>query len=293
MKKILLSTFTLLSSAMMFGQVIADYNLLIVDGYGAPDAQTELTAMGHTATVIPATTLIAGYDYSAYDAILFMYDSPEPTSMSEIITLNQSCQLGIVLLRGTDVLTTTGMGTSVWYSSTAFTITNNTHFITNVFPLGLLDLGFTYKSNITASAPNTTVLGTVETANGSLVIHDTYKRVVSPYYGHSDGMPWTTDAATLLDRIVCWAADPCSTVGITSTQKKESNLLAYPNPSKGKFVVEASGDLTVMNVLGTTVHTQTLTEGAKEVDLTAMPTGIYFFQVVSNGTVLTKRLIKE
>ncbi|CAN5521677.1 hypothetical protein BH10BAC1_BH10BAC1_13540 [soil metagenome] len=293
MKKILLFTFILLCSSVMSAQVIADYNLLIVDGYGSTDTQTELATLGHTSTIVNATLLVPSYDFTPYDAILFMYDSPKPPAMLSIINLNISCQLGIVILRGGNVIDTVGLGAASFYSSTDFTIQNNTHWITSVFPLGMLDLGFMYKSNVTTSSPNTTSLGSVEVANGSLVVHDTYKRVVSPYYGHPVGMPGTADASLLLDRIICWAADPCTTAGITKPFTKENSLTVYPNPSIGKFTVEAEGDLSVFNVLGKIIHTQHIEAAAKEVDLTALPSGIYYFQLISEGKILTKKLVKE
>lgn len=210
MKKILLffSFISLVFSGK--SQVIGDYNLLIADGTLSPDAQAVLTAMGHTVTIDNPSNMILGYDYSPYDAIIFMYDSSLPPGFSEILTLNESCDLGIILFRSQDIIVPAGMGTSITWDPGDFTIEDNSHYITQPFSLGILDLDFTFKTNLTAGgAPNTTVLGSVAGGNGSLVVHDLYKRVISPYYGHSDGMPWNADAELLMDRIIAWAVNQC------------------------------------------------------------------------------------
>jgi hypothetical protein len=192
-------------------QTIGDYNLLIVDGTFGSDAQSELTAMGHTVFLESPANLTPGYDYTPYDAIIFMYNTYAPIGMSEILALNQNCQLGLILMRGENIISPADMGTSVTFSNDDLLIENNTHYITQPFSLGLLDLGFTYKSNLTTINSGNTILGSVSGGNGSLVIHNTYKRVMSPYYGHYDGMPWNPDAEILMDRIIAWAVSPCCT----------------------------------------------------------------------------------
>jgi hypothetical protein len=210
MKKVLLffSLITVLTTVK--SQTIGDYNLLIANGSLSSYAQTELTAMGHSVTIDNPANMILGYDYSPYDAIIFMYDSSLPPGISEILTLNESCELGMIFFRGQDIISPAGMGTSITWDGGNFTIEDNSHYITQPFSIGILDLNFTYKSNLTVGgAANTTVLGSVAGGNGSLVVHDLYKRVISPYYGHYDGMPWNSDAEILMDRIIAWAVNPC------------------------------------------------------------------------------------
>jgi hypothetical protein len=260
---------TISSSAI--AQTVGNYNLLIVNGTLGTDAQTELSAMGHTVLLENPANLIAGYNYAPYDAIIFMYDSPVPPGISEIMALNESCQLGIIIFRGENLISTVGVGNSVTYSSTDFTIEDNTHWITEPFMTGVLDLGFTYKTNITSSMPNTTILGSVETGNGSLVVHNDYKRVVSPYYGHPAAMPWSADAEILMDRIIAWAVAPCCAA--TSFSFSETTCFSYSVPS-GDETYNFSGTQIVMdtipNVCGAdSVLTITLTLEQLDLNITA------------------------
>ena len=243
--------FALLTSGSALSQTIDDYNLLLVSGGLEGDIETELEAMGHTVTIVPAASLTDAYDYSPYDAIIFSFNAAEPPGMATIIAENEACNLGIIQMRCPDVITTTGLGNDVWYSSTDFTITNNSHWITEPFALGVLDLSFTYKSNITVPASSgVTVLGTVEASgNGSLVVHDTYKRVMSPYYGHYVEMPWSAEAEVLMDRIIAWAVDDCCTE--TTASITETACDAYTVPS-GEVTYTTSGIYTdtIPNVAG-------------------------------------------
>lgn len=255
-------------------QTVGDYNLLIVDGTFGSDAQSELTAMGHTVFLESPANLTLGYDYTPYDAIIFMYNTSAPIGMSEILALNQNCQLGLILMRGENIISPADMGTSVTFSNDDLLIENNTHYITQPFSLGLLDLGFTYKSNLTTINSGNTILGSVSGGNGSLVIHDTYKRVMSPYYGHFDGMPWNPDAEILMDRIIAWAVSPCCTANtgidaITSCNPItwiDGNVYTTSNNIATHLLINAAGcdstvilNLTINNISDITTTTSGIT----------------------------------
>ena len=40
----------------------------------------------------------------------------------------------------------------------------------------------------------------------SLAVHDTYRRIATPYYGHGAGMPWSNDGEVLNWRSYMWAS---------------------------------------------------------------------------------------
>lgn len=234
-------------------QVVGDYTILIVDGSNATingNLNSELTAMGHTCTNAAAATLTAAYDYSPYDVIIFAFGSTTPPGMATITALNESCDLGIISARGSNAVNSAlGLATTEFYDGADFTIIENTHFITSPFPLGVLDLGFTYKSNMTAGVAGTTNLGTVAGGNGSLVIHDTYKRAVCPWYGHWDGMPWNADAETLMDRIIAWVVAPCC--DNTTSSISVSECTSYMVPSgDSTYTVSGIYNDTIPNVEG-------------------------------------------
>jgi hypothetical protein len=75
-------------------------------------------------------------------------------------------------------------------------------------------LDFTYKIKLSNIPDGVTVLG-LTGADTALVVHDTYKRASSPYYGHTSGMPWNSDGERLMDRIICWAASDCCALSTT------------------------------------------------------------------------------
>lgn len=285
-KKLLLYLIALFGTIAMKSQNIADYNLLLVDGT-APEigrAKTALEGLGHTVTLEPSSNLISGYDYSNYDAILFGRNSPEPSFMSEILTLNTNNQLGIVLLRGDVVSSSSDIGAGITYSSTDFTINNNSHYITQPFSSGVLNLGFTYKSNLPNVSPNCTILGSVASGNGSLVVHNTYRRVLSPYYGHQTGTA-TPDALLLLDRIIAWAVD--NTTLSAYELQLFTNVKVFPNPAVD--YIQLSGlkskeNYSIYNFLGTKISEGNIYNN-KEIDIRNLTGGIYFLKFENGNTI--------
>ncbi len=251
--KLIHSIFILLLAMLLSysanSQTVGDYNLLIVEGTLDVSAQAELDAMGHTTTLVPSASLIDSYDYSPYDAIIFMYNSLEPPGMTAIITENEACNLGIIAMRGENIINTCGLGSSMTWSSTSFTIENNTHYISSPFALGVLDLGYTYNSNCIVGLGGTTILGSVSSGNGSLIVHDTYKRVVSPYYGHTSGMPWLPDAEILMDRIIAWVVDPCCVASTSSISESACESYTVPSGDETYFASGIYND-TIPNATG-------------------------------------------
>ena len=229
MKQFYILTFFFITLFKLNAQTIADYNLLIVDGYSSSNVKTQLESLGHTVAIENSENLTSTFDYSSYDTIIFLFNSPEPSGISEILSLNASNQLGIVIMRGENLISSCDMGTAVTWSNTGFTIEDNSHFITQPFSLGTLDLGFTYKSNLTTINAGNTILGSVSSGNGSLVVNDSYRRVVCPYYGHPTGMPWSTDASIMMDRIIAWTSSS-ETLSVNENLLSK-NVKLYPNPS--------------------------------------------------------------
>ena len=180
-----------------------ELSVLIVDGYGSDRLHDFLVGWGFSVSVVGGGSLGAGYDYSGYDVVGFMYDS-SIANAAHLASENAAGKVGIVFPRGDSVVDDFGMGSAGYYQSGAFSIGDNTHFISQVFQPGVLDLSYTYKSRLKSPTGNVKVLGTVEEA--SLVVHKHYRRVVTPYYAHTDQMPWSSDAAVLTWRSYVWAA---------------------------------------------------------------------------------------
>ena len=83
---------------------------------------------------------------------------------------------------------------------------------------------------------------------------------------------------------------------------KEENvsqkLILYPNPTNGKFTVEAEGQIVFYNVLGEIILEQNLKNKNQltqnEFDFSSQPKGIYFYQVITEKKgIYTGRVVVE
>jgi hypothetical protein len=83
-----------------------------------------------------------------------------------------------------------------------------------------------------------------------------------------------------------------------STSVQEMNVQAdfdiFPNPTDGKFQIAGLNfvpeKLEVLNLVGETIHQQ---KGAKEVDLSNFPKGIYFVKISHGQKMLTKKIVVQ
>ena len=72
-----------------------------------------------------------------------------------------------------------------------------------------------------------------------------------------------------------------------------------PNPNNGIFIVtldnasEVKSRVTVLNALGQVVYTNESTDNLRNVDISALASGIYYLQVSSNEATIAQKMIKE
>ena len=59
----------------------------------------------------------------------------------------------------------------------------------------------------------------------------------------------------------------------------------YPNPTSGKFTIEAKGDLEIYNTLGEKIYEQEINTSTTEIDLATQPKGIYFVRIIAEGKI--------
>ncbi len=73
----------------------------------------------------------------------------------------------------------------------------------------------------------------------------------------------------------------------------KDQLSVFPNPTEGKFTMEADGELVFYNSLGEIVLSEKL-NGKKQFDLSSQPKGAYLYQVISEkkGVITGRVLIK-
>jgi hypothetical protein len=179
-------------------------NVLVIDGFGSADLATFLRGWGMTVTVEPAINITAAYNFAPYDVITLMYDSA-PAAPAALIAA-QSAGKGIVVHRGDAIVDDLGMGASGYWQSDMFVVTNNTHFITQTLALGALDLSYDYQSRLNTPTANARVLATGNGGVPALAVHATVRTVITPYYGHTGGMPWSNAGALITWRSYVWAA---------------------------------------------------------------------------------------
>ncbi len=277
--------------------VVADYNILLLEsGFGYSDnAKQHFEDMGHTVTKVDASVLSAAYNYSPYDVVIFGFDSNAPTgsALTHLLNENQSCGIGVIMMRGDNSVAAFDMGASATYTNSDVTITNNSHWITSAFSTGIMNMGFTWKTNMAGATSNTTVLATAGPGS-ALVVHDDYQRVVCPYYGHQTGWPSTT-AESLMDRIIAWAAWDCQTVDVPVTNSSEEVAL-YPNPVGLSLTLSLPSDArvqgNVFDVTGKQVM-QFTSKGNHTLNVTSLEEGTYFVRLLIEGEVVIKKMVVQ
>ena len=85
----------------------------------------------------------------------------------------------------------------------------------------------------------------------------------------------------------------CS-LDIEEIETDNESLLVYPNPTNGKFNVEARNitEVEVLNVVGQNVATYIVNGDSCEIDMTGFNTGMYFINVkTENGTMIKKIIL--
>ncbi len=177
--------------------------VLIVEGFGSVDLEAFLVGWGFTVTRIPGASLTSSFDYGPYDVVAMMFDSTLADA-AHLASASAAGNVGLVMHRSDSLVDDFDMCLSAFYQSGEFSIADASHFITGGYAVGILPLDYTYKSFCNPPTANVRVLGTA--TGPSLVVHDTYRRVVTPYYGHWDGMPWNDDAAVITWRSYMWAS---------------------------------------------------------------------------------------
>ena len=87
---------------------------------------------------------------------------------------------------------------------------------------------------------------------------------------------------------------------IYTDKLKESDILIYPNPTKGALAVEIrnknpqiSHQLTVHNLNGSMVFQQSHVNAYTPIDLSSQPKGVYLLRISSQDSVVTWKIIKE
>ena len=100
----------------------------------------------------------------------------------------------------------------------------------------------------------------------------------------------------LLMNITIWLATSNSTTGISNLQDKNSEIIIFPNPSKGKYTVRCQTttirceQLEIYNIQSKKVYSSSVGSSLSsvEIDLSSQPSGIYILKIIST-TVETEK----
>jgi hypothetical protein len=87
---------------------------------------------------------------------------------------------------------------------------------------------------------------------------------------------------------------------IYTDKLKESDILIYPNPTKGALAVEirnknseAPYQLTVYTMSGAVIFQQSQVGDYTPIDLSSQPKGVYLLRISSQNSFVTWKIIKE
>jgi len=168
---------------------------------------TEFQGLGHTAYSLSGTYAFnIPFDYSPYDVVYICNDGLSTAEQDDLVANCESGNIELLFGREVDVGLISDMGASVSYTmSDPFSVINNFHPITSPFPTGDVDILFDWRSYLNSPSANTTILANAG-SNASIVVHNTYRKAVCPYYGHTSGMPWSYEGGVLVSRAIRWAA---------------------------------------------------------------------------------------
>jgi len=119
------------------------------------------------------------------------------------------------------------------------------------------------------------------------------------------GMGSETYSVTVTDYLGCQGSD---TIVITFTGihelNNDYNVNLFPNPTKGKLIVEITGnlneafELNIISIHGQTVYSESIpriteNEFTKELDMSVYPKGVYFIRLVNINSTIVKKIIVQ
>jgi len=85
---------------------------------------------------------------------------------------------------------------------------------------------------------------------------------------------------------------------IVETKPSNSNFTIYPNPNKGKFIIELTNKTTestieIYDLMGKKVWSKVSSENKLEIDISNQPKGIYLVKVVSENNVIIQKIVYD
>lgn len=87
-------------------------------------------------------------------------------------------------------------------------------------------------------------------------------------------------------------------LGINGLMAQNGNLTVYPNPASTQITIEicalpTQSQLSISNLNGQQLITRQITSPKTQVDISSLPSGVYFVRLTSDKTVATGKIIKQ
>jgi len=87
-------------------------------------------------------------------------------------------------------------------------------------------------------------------------------------------------------------------MGLNNLSSGSNSLVIYPNPSSGVVIIgtssnPATGQLSILSIDGREILSQPITPPKTQVDITTLPPGLYIVRLISDGSVLERKLVKQ
>ena len=189
-------------------------SILLAPGhYVDIEITTRLLELGHSVTESDPATWDGLFDYSPYDVVAFEFASSNPSDAANLVAAVDAGLVGVVVFRGPNgtgsISETLGLISEQeisFQNGHHANILAVPHLITQNHVPGEYDLGYTNMSKVEYPGAETTTL--VAGPDGAaLVVHDTRRAVLTPFYGHFAGYDTETQVGRdLTERSLVWAA---------------------------------------------------------------------------------------
>ncbi len=85
---------------------------------------------------------------------------------------------------------------------------------------------------------------------------------------------------------------------LRNTNQVDTGFTFYPNPANDKITIETSpspviSQLSIMNLDGQEVLTRQINQTKTQIDISSLPSGVYFVRVTNDKTVEVGKFIKN
>jgi hypothetical protein len=87
----------------------------------------------------------------------------------------------------------------------------------------------------------------------------------------------------------------CNILYVPDNISSSGEMEVYPNPSSGNINIKSfnEGQLTILNLKGQELISRKITKSGSQLDISSLPSGMYFVRLINTNTVQIVKIIKE